>query len=111
MAALPFCAARNIGVAPSRFGGSRVRAGANQRLGHVEVVPPRRPVQRRRAVGLRSVHIRFLADQGTNGLAVLAHRRVRDIADRSRETDRGQQDRATTDAKDVSQTHSDSLTD
>ena len=64
IAALPFFAAMNSGVMraqPRR--GLHVRARRQQHFRHLQVVVKRGPVQRRRAVALRRVHVGFLRQQ------------------------------------------------
>ena len=48
-------------------GGHHVGPSGNQEIGHVQAVEPHRPVERRRAVRLRSVHIDTVIQQCTHG--------------------------------------------
>ena len=52
-----------MAVAPSRFGSLRVGAGRDQQIGKFEVIAVSRPLDRRGAVGLRSVYVGFLLEQ------------------------------------------------
>ena len=80
IAASPLTLASHSGVAPSRLAAFGVRARADQHVDQFLVAAVGRPVQRRRAVGLRRVHIGLLCDQRAHGRLVAAHGRVRDIA-------------------------------
>ncbi len=56
--------------------GLGIRAGAKQQVHHLFIGPEHRPVKRRRAIGLRRIHIGVLLDELLHGRLVPAHHRV-----------------------------------
>jgi hypothetical protein len=56
-----------------RFG---IRAGANQQLRRLDVVPIYRPMQCRRSVRLRAIHVGVLLQEQANSGCVSFHHRI-----------------------------------
>ena len=79
IAASPFTLASHSGVAPSRFAALAFAPARISRSDHLLVAAVHRPVQRRRAVGLRRIHVGVLRHQRAHGRLVAAHGRVGDV--------------------------------
>ena len=63
IAALPFMQASESGVTPSRFAAFTLAPARSSRSVDRQVGAVHRPMQRRRAVGLRGIHVRLLRQQ------------------------------------------------